>query len=166
MAIVVAHCLTFVALLSGRKTVALQLVCVGMTKLARTLASALDHLLGTLPGQAETRPGAISTKEHRSTPRYPPGKALAKITARQHKSLENRLRRAAERQGLRLEKSRFRDPYALTYGTYALIEGPARAGDNWRSRVQVAGDPNTGYGLNLRDVALYLFGRTSKGGRS
>jgi hypothetical protein len=35
---------------------------------------------------------------------------------------ENRLRRAAERRGLRLEKSRRRDPGAIGYGTYQLID--------------------------------------------
>ena len=34
---------------------------------------------------------------------------------------ENRLRRMADRQGLRLSKSRRRDPKALGYGLYALI---------------------------------------------
>lgn len=35
---------------------------------------------------------------------------------------ENRLRRAADRQGLRLSKSRSRDPKALDFGLYALID--------------------------------------------
>jgi hypothetical protein len=35
---------------------------------------------------------------------------------------ENRLRRAAERQGLRLRKSGRRDPRALDYGVYWLVE--------------------------------------------
>lgn len=35
---------------------------------------------------------------------------------------ENRLRRAAERQGLRLDKSKRRDPNALGHGLYALID--------------------------------------------
>jgi hypothetical protein len=35
---------------------------------------------------------------------------------------ENRLRRAAERQGYRLVKSRRRDPRALDYGTYELVK--------------------------------------------
>jgi hypothetical protein len=35
---------------------------------------------------------------------------------------ENRLRRMAQRQGLRLEKSRLRDWRALGYGGYMLIE--------------------------------------------
>lgn len=35
---------------------------------------------------------------------------------------ENRLRRAADRQGLRLAKSRSRDPNAIDYGLYALID--------------------------------------------
>jgi hypothetical protein len=34
---------------------------------------------------------------------------------------ENRLRRMADRQGLKLVKSRRRDPRALDYGTYALV---------------------------------------------
>jgi hypothetical protein len=36
---------------------------------------------------------------------------------------ENRLRRIASRQGLRLEKSRQRDPTALDYGKYSLVSG-------------------------------------------
>ena len=37
---------------------------------------------------------------------------------------ENRLRRMASRQGLRLERSRQRDPMALDYGKYRLVNGP------------------------------------------
>ena len=36
---------------------------------------------------------------------------------------ENRLRRIASRQGLRLQKSRQRDPMALDYGKYSLVNG-------------------------------------------
>lgn len=46
---------------------------------------------------------------------------------------ENKLRRMAERQGLRLEKSRRRDPYALGYGGYRLVDersGSVAAGDS------------------------------------
>jgi len=35
---------------------------------------------------------------------------------------ENRLRRTADRQGLRLMKSRSRDPQALDFGLYALVD--------------------------------------------
>lgn len=35
---------------------------------------------------------------------------------------ENRLRRMADRQGLRVVKSRSRDPNAIDYGLYALIQ--------------------------------------------
>ena len=38
------------------------------------------------------------------------------------KILENRLRRMADRRGLRLTRSRSRDPKALDYGRYALID--------------------------------------------
>lgn len=71
------------------------------------------------------------------------------------KTRETRLRRMAERQGLRLVKSRRRDPRALHYGTYALVRGVTR-GANWREGVLVAGDPNTGYGLDLDDVERWL----------
>ena len=37
---------------------------------------------------------------------------------------ENRIRRIASRQGLRLEKSRQRNPMALDYGKYRLVNGP------------------------------------------
>jgi hypothetical protein len=43
-----------------------------------------------------------------------------------HKVRENRLRRMAERQGLVLHKSRRRDPRALDYGTYQLLDGHTR----------------------------------------
>lgn len=36
---------------------------------------------------------------------------------------ENRVRRMAERQGLQLIKSRTRDPRALDYGSYMLLDG-------------------------------------------
>lgn len=38
------------------------------------------------------------------------------------KARENRLRRMAERQGLLLRKSRRRDPQALSYDTYWLVD--------------------------------------------
>jgi hypothetical protein len=44
---------------------------------------------------------------------------------------EDRLRRRAGRQGLRLQKSRRRDPRALDYGTYQLVN--ARTGEPERS---------------------------------
>ncbi|MGD8194832.1 hypothetical protein ACEXQB_010110 [Herbiconiux sp. P18] len=57
------------------------------------------------------------------------------------KVLENRLRRSAARQGLRLVKSRRRDPQALTYGTYGLID---LSNNTWV--VYGGGD---GYGVDL-----------------
>lgn len=65
---------------------------------------------------------------------------------------ENRVRRAAARQGLRLEKSPLRDPFALGYGTYRLrTEG----GGNL-----VAGREDRGrdYGLQLDAVEAWLRG--------
>jgi ribosomal protein L34 len=43
-------------------------------------------------------------------------------TSTQEKVRENRLRRMATRQGLQLVKSRRRDPRALDYGTYWLVD--------------------------------------------
>jgi hypothetical protein len=40
----------------------------------------------------------------------------------EEKVRENRLRRMAERQGLRLVKSRRRDPRALGYGGYMIVD--------------------------------------------
>ncbi len=47
---------------------------------------------------------------------------FSKMTDSEYKVLENRLRRAARRQGLQLEKSRTRDPQALDYGKYWLLD--------------------------------------------
>jgi hypothetical protein len=61
---------------------------------------------------------------------------------------ENRLRRMAERQGLRLEKSRRRDVRAINYGTYWLV---------YADRNGVAfGDTNNGYGMSLDEIEAYL----------
>jgi hypothetical protein len=67
------------------------------------------------------------------------------------KVLENRLRRAADRQGLRLEKSRLRDPLAIGYGTFMLTDVATNS-------VVYAADHERGYGLGLHDVAHYLYG--------
>jgi hypothetical protein len=72
------------------------------------------------------------------------------MTELQYKIFENRLRHAAQRQGLRLVKSRRRDPRALDFGTYQLVDGDTDA-------VVLIGLPR-GYGLGLDDVARALWG--------
>ncbi len=67
------------------------------------------------------------------------------------KVTENRIRRAAQRQGLMLQKSRRRDPRAYDYGTYRLIDG--------RHNALVAGDQVSSYGMTLADVEETLNGR-------
>lgn len=62
---------------------------------------------------------------------------------------ENRLRRAAERQGFRLVKSRRRDPRALDYGRFMIVDRDNRA---------VAGELNTGRGLTIDQVESFLNG--------
>jgi hypothetical protein len=66
----------------------------------------------------------------------------------EEKIRENRLRRMAERQGLKLEKSRRRDPRATGYGTYMLVD-PDR-------NTIVAGDRNSGYGMSLEEIEKAL----------
>jgi hypothetical protein len=61
------------------------------------------------------------------------------------KVYENRLRRMAERQGLRLQKSRRRDPLALDFGVYVLIDNA--------TGVAVAGESRS-----LPDIERYLIG--------
>ena len=65
---------------------------------------------------------------------------------------EKRLRRAADRQGLRLERSRRRDPRALGFGTYRLVD--ARTGG------VVAAGTADGFGLTLDQVEQHLTGET------
>ncbi|MBX7455499.1 hypothetical protein GR927_46600 [Mycolicibacterium sp. 3033] len=81
----------------------------------------------------------------------PSADEIAAMSDQERKVLENRLRRAAQRQGLRLEKSPLRDPRALGYGTYRLAD--PRADDD---------DTGRGYGLRLRDVALQLYGQDTR----
>jgi hypothetical protein len=63
---------------------------------------------------------------------------------------ENRLRRAAQRQGLVLEKSRSRDPRAIDYGTYQLRD---EAG-----KVVAKGTTRSAFGLSLDQVEARLTG--------
>ena len=60
---------------------------------------------------------------------------------------ENRLRRMAERQELRLVKSRRRDPRALGYGGYMLVD--------WNNRA-VAGEVDSDRALELDEVEAWL----------
>jgi hypothetical protein len=73
------------------------------------------------------------------------------MTVQEYKVLENRLRRAADRQGLSLAKSRARDPRDTTYGTYMLVD------QHTNGVVFADWVLQRGFGLNLRDVANYLF---------
>jgi hypothetical protein len=59
---------------------------------------------------------------------------LTNMTDGEFKIFENKLRRAADRQGYRLVKSRRRDPRAADFGGYWLIDhdnGGAVVGDQW-----------------------------------
>lgn len=71
---------------------------------------------------------------------------------RAEKTREDRLRRVAERQGLRLVKSRRRDPRAIDYGTYALADDDG----NW---VMLASWWSSTHGHSLDDIELALDAR-------
>ena len=81
----------------------------------------------------------------------PTSDEIEALTPQQHKVVENRLRAAAARQGLRLVKSRRRDPRAIDFGTYWLLDVSTNG--------LVASDQ---FGLGLDDVARYLYGEGSK----
>ena len=64
---------------------------------------------------------------------------------------EHRVRRMAERRGMRLARSRQRDPNAVGYGRYMLRDV--------NTRVIVAGTTTTGQALwTLEEVEAYLTG--------
>jgi hypothetical protein len=64
------------------------------------------------------------------------------------KVLENRLRRMAQRQGLAVHKTRRRDPRAIDYRAYWIIDPDSGA--------VVAGDVR--YGMTIEQVEAYLLG--------
>jgi hypothetical protein len=61
---------------------------------------------------------------------------------------ETRLRRKARRQGLELQKSRRRDPHALDYGTYQLVDAT--------TGTVVTSSLTSGYGLTLGEIEREL----------
>jgi hypothetical protein len=79
------------------------------------------------------------------TSSIPTADEINSLTEQEFKVLENRLRRAAARQGLKLEKSRARDPRALGFGTYRLVDV--------HTNTIAAGGYIGGYGMELEDVA-------------
>lgn len=60
---------------------------------------------------------------------------------------ENKLRRMAERQGLRLVKSRRRDPRAIGYGGFMIVD---------QNNVVVAGEVDSAKAMDLDAVEHYL----------
>jgi hypothetical protein len=80
---------------------------------------------------------------------------LDAMSEREYRSYETRLRRAADRQGLRLQRSRLRDPRSYGYGTYQLIDVDTNG------IVYADWALQRGFGLDLADVAHYLLGQDS-----
>jgi hypothetical protein len=75
--------------------------------------------------------------------------ALRGMSPDTDKTRETRLRRMAERRGLRLQKSPRRDTGAWDFGTYQLAD----AREGWVVAEQMAGQ---GYGMSLDDVEEWL----------
>ena len=71
---------------------------------------------------------------------------------RADKVKENRLRRMADRQGLKLWRSRRRDTDAIDYGLYAITTQ-----DGARGLIHPKG-PNSVFALDLDEVEEYLNG--------
>ncbi|PSL39642.1 hypothetical protein CLV49_3286 [Labedella gwakjiensis] len=69
---------------------------------------------------------------------------------------EQKARRAAQRQGLRLVKSRRRDPHAEDHGTYVFVEDKAGSRKGGGQAAKSAFD--RGGGLRLHEVLVALFG--------
>lgn len=65
------------------------------------------------------------------------------------KTREIRLRRAAERQGMTLHKSRVRDPRAIGYGLFHVADGNNNV---------LAGGGLLGFSMNLDEIEVYLAG--------
>lgn len=63
---------------------------------------------------------------------------------------ENKMRRAAERQGLRLVKARRRDPRAIDYGGFMIVDAS--------NNTVVAGELNSPRAMSLDEVGRYLDG--------
>ena len=68
------------------------------------------------------------------------------------RATELRLRRRAEREGLRLEKSRLRDPDAFEFNTYRLVDQTTGA--------IVAMGGSGGFGLTLEQIEARLTKRS------
>lgn len=72
----------------------------------------------------------------------------SETSAAAHKVRENKLRRAAERQGLKLEKSRRRDPRSIDFGTYRLVD--------MRTNAVTVHSGTSDYGMSLDDIERAL----------
>ena len=94
------------------------------------------------------RSGPDSTREDRAVP-----------VGAAHKTRESRLRRAAGRQGLRLERSRQREQGVADDGRYFLIEGPAFTGRNSQSRYLLSNE----FGATLDEIEVILYRRSQPG---
>jgi hypothetical protein len=77
----------------------------------------------------------------------PTGAEIDAMTDEERKVLDNKLRRAAARHGLKIEKSRVRDPRVAGFNTYRLVDGAGNA-------VTPTGAPSAG--LTLAEIARAL----------
>lgn len=85
----------------------------------RSESDVLREALAAHLARHTSRHGLRYNPAHRGSPL--PATPKRRSEAMSEKVRENRLRRKAERMGLRLEKSRRRDPDAVDFGLYALV---------------------------------------------
>lgn len=69
---------------------------------------------------------------------------------------ENRLRRMAERRGLSLQKSKRRDPQAIDFGGYMLIDA--------RTNTAILGSEPFAFSASIGDVEAWLSPDSTPGG--
>ena len=118
----------------------------------RRPASLLANSISALDGHGSI---LLNDRSHPRSTGVDSEEIIAAVHARRAQVRENRLRRMAERQGLRLVKSRRRDPRAIEYGTYMLVNAEING--------VVAGTAGTGRpSFTLDDVENYL----TRGGES
>jgi len=77
------------------------------------------------------------------------GMAMPTMTEQSEKVRENRLRAMAERQGLKISKSRQRDPRGLSYGRWMIVDPFTKS---VVTGTQHTGSPN----MSLDEVEAYL----------
>lgn len=121
------------------------------SKVGPVLLAWLPAVRGASPGTGRGLASGIARGIVSGMASNTKGVAVLMATDQDEKVRENRLRRMAERQGLKLVKSRRRDPRAIDYGGWMIVDAD--------TNTAVAGTAGTGRpNYSLDDVEAYLTG--------